>query len=73
VSGERFGAPETSFLTINVVPGQIINVSIRMTAPQMGGQYFGYWMLRNSNGGYFSVSSQERGVLPVQIEVAEIN
>jgi LysM repeat protein len=73
VSGERFGAPDALLLPMDVAPGQIIDVSIRMTAPQKGGQYFGYWMLRNSNGGYFSVSLQERGVLPVQIEVAEIN
>jgi len=73
VTGERFGAPDALPLPMNVAPGQIINVSIRMTAPQRGGPYFGYWMLRNSNGDRFGVSSQERGVLPVAIEVAEIN
>ena len=57
VSGERFGAPNAISMPGSVAPGQTIDISINLTAPNNSGRYRGDWKLRNASGALFGVGS----------------
>lgn len=49
-SGNAMNGPSTVALAGNVNPGQSVDVSVNLTAPATGGEYTGYWKLRNAAG-----------------------
>lgn len=52
--GDAMGAPASLQFTADVVePGEIIDVSVDLIAPENLGTYQGYWMLRNLEGELF--------------------
>ena len=52
--GEAMGATASLQFTKNVVePGEIIDISVDLIAPEVIGTYQGYWMLRNLEGKLF--------------------
>jgi hypothetical protein len=53
--GERMGAPNTILLPKIVQPGQTIDLSIDMTAPEEPGTYQGFWRLQSGDGDYFGI------------------
>lgn len=55
VSGDQMGAPSVVDLPGNVLPGQVIDLSVSMTAPNSPGSYRGNWKLRDSSGNLFGV------------------
>jgi hypothetical protein len=57
VSGNQMGAPASINLTSNVAPGQTVDISVPMTAPNVAGTYQGYWKLRNASGVAFGVGA----------------
>ncbi len=57
VSGDQLGGPISTPLTSNVNPGETVDLSVNLKAPTDGGSYAGYWMLRNSTGGFFGIGS----------------
>ena len=67
ISGEKFSAPNVVPIPGSVGPGQSIDLPIQMTAPNPGGRFKGYWMLRNASGVLFGVGSsgEERVYLDV--------
>ena len=69
VSGERFGAPAAVSLPGNVAPGQTIDLSINLTAPNNNGRYRGDWKLRNPSGVVFGVGSSASSNFYVDVSV----
>jgi hypothetical protein len=53
-----------------VNPGQIIDLSITMTAPATDGHYQGFWKLRNAAGVLFGIGPQGQGAFWTDINVA---
>jgi len=49
-SGEAMGGPASMALTGTVAPGQEIDISVALKAPDKDGKYRGYWQLRNAAG-----------------------
>lgn len=56
--GDAMGSPASLPLTDgNVPPGEELDVSIALTAPDDSGEYQGYWKLRNQAGQIFGLGS----------------
>ncbi|HKJ27683.1 MAG TPA: NBR1-Ig-like domain-containing protein [Anaerolineales bacterium] len=65
--GEQMAENPTAALTgSEVAPGETIEVSIDMTAPDTNGEYYSYWVLRNANGQNFFIDGSS---VYVQIKV----
>jgi uncharacterized repeat protein (TIGR01451 family) len=58
LSGHQMGAPSSIQIPVNVAPGQLVDLSLPMTAPSEGGSHRGYWIFQNSTGQPFGVGSQ---------------
>ncbi len=69
-SGEQMGAPTVLNLPMDVPPGQVIDLSVQMTAPSNAGLYRGNWMFRNASGGLFGIGSSASSAFWVEIKVA---
>ena len=71
-SGTQMGGTTAVRLPGYVSPGQIVDVSVTLTAPDTSGKYIGYWMLRNPSGGLFGYSDKANQAFYVDIKVKEI-
>jgi len=69
--GDKIGGPDFVFLPVDVVPGQTIDVSINLTAPNESGNYAGYWQLIDELGKKFGVGRSGIEPLWVKIHVVE--
>jgi len=67
--GDKMGAPDILPMPGTVVPGNAIDISIPMVAPNTAGTYRGDWKLRNANGQVFGMGAQNKPFW-VQIQVA---
>lgn len=56
VSGEDMDGPAAQNLTASVAPGQNVDISVDMVAPDDAGTYQGYWRLRNATGNTFGIN-----------------
>ena len=54
-SGQQMGSTSSVPMPMNVGPGQTVDVSVNMTAPNTAGHYIGYWQFRNANGANFGI------------------
>lgn len=54
-SGEQMSANQVISLPARVEPGQSIDISVDMVAPQTNGTYQSNWKLRNPQGQYFGI------------------
>jgi hypothetical protein len=54
-SGEQMGALSSVQFPTNVAPGQVVDLSLNMTAPSTAGAYRGYWIFQNDTGASFGV------------------
>ena len=70
-AGEQMQAPEAVNLTEPVAPGQSIDISVTMIAPQESGTYQANWMLRNANGDIFGIGPNANDSFWVRIVVVE--
>lgn len=52
-SGEQMGGAASTALPGNVNPGQTIDISVSMVAPNNVGTHQGYWRMQNASGGAF--------------------
>jgi hypothetical protein len=73
VSGDGMNAYATAQFPDAAVPGETIDLSVKMTAPADGGRYKGYWQLRNANGIVFGYGANARSPFWVDIKVLEID
>jgi hypothetical protein len=64
------GGPASAPLTSgNVAPGEEVEVSVRLRAPEEEGDYQGFWKLRNQAGQVFGLGSQADKEFWVKIQV----
>lgn len=68
-SGEKMGGPDVVPLNSDVAPGQVVDLSVTLTAPATPGSYQGNWMLRNPSGVLFGVGPQGNSFFWVRIVV----
>ncbi len=68
-TGERMGAPSAVNFPSSVAPGQTVDLSLDMTAPNSAGHYFGYWKLRDANNVKFGIGSTRDKAFWVEIYV----
>jgi len=70
-SGDQMDGPDAVALTQVVPPGQTIEISVELIAPDEVGRYTGYWMLRNAEGGIFGGGPDSEILAYVDINVIE--
>ncbi|HLF73966.1 MAG TPA: NBR1-Ig-like domain-containing protein, partial [Anaerolineales bacterium] len=71
--GDSMGAPLSVRLPADVPPGQMVDVSVSLTAPGIGGRYKGLFKISNAAGGQFGVGDSASDPFWVDINVVEIN
>lgn len=64
------GGPSAMALPRNVNPGDTIELSVTLTAPNKGGNYRGYWKLRNASGVLFGSGVQADTAFWVDVKVS---
>jgi hypothetical protein len=69
-SGAQMGGPVAQALLGNVAPGQMVDISVNLTAPATLGHYRGYWMLQNASGVRFGSGPDANAAFYVDINVA---
>jgi hypothetical protein len=69
VRGAQMAGPAAVPLESPVLPGEAVDLSINMTAPQETGSYVGFWMLRNGAGILFGIGPEANQPVYVQINV----
>jgi hypothetical protein len=62
MSGERFGASNAVAFPGTVRPGETVDLPVNLTAPTRGGNYIGYWKLRNASGVLFGVGASDASI-----------
>jgi hypothetical protein len=68
-SGNSLNAYQTHYLLAEVKPGQQIDLTVDMVAPQTPGIYQSNWMLTDPEGEYFGIGPNGDAPFWVQIEV----
>jgi len=69
-SGDAMGAPSTVQITTGTVsPGQTVEVSVNLTAPDTAGTYRGNWQLRDPSDNIFGIENSTSGYFWVEIKV----
>lgn len=70
--GDAMDAPSAVQITSGTVaPGQVVEVSVDMTAPGSAGTYRGNWQLRDPSDVLFGIENSSSGYFWVEIEVVE--
>jgi hypothetical protein len=68
--GEQMGGPESVPLPNTVAPGETVDISVDMTAPDRLGSFTGFWQLRTDTGAPFGIGPEANEPVYVQINVA---
>jgi hypothetical protein len=71
-SGDQMGGTTAVRLSGNVYPGQTVDVSVTLTAPDKRGHFTGYWMLRNPNGVLFGYGDKANQAFYVDIRTENL-
>ena len=71
IDGNRMEGKKASSLDEKVKPGESIDISVALNAPDKPGDYKGYWMLRSSNGSVFGLGEDTDKPFWVSISVVE--
>jgi len=69
IQGTQMGGTTAVRLPGYVAPGQTVDVSVTLTAPDKPGNYTGYWMLRNSSGALFGYGDKANQAFYIDIKV----
>ncbi len=72
VSGSQMGAASAK-LPVSVPPGQMLDLSVNLTAPTTSGHYQSLWKLSNTSGIQFGIGSSSTDAFWVDINVVETN
>lgn len=70
INGEKFGAQNAVSIPGNIGPGQSVDLSIPLTAPNQGGRFKGYWRLRNASGVLFGVGNSGEESIYVDVNIS---
>ncbi len=71
-SGDGLGALESIAFTQYIAPGQTVDISVDMIAPNAPGSYQGNWKLRNAAGQYFGIGPNGSSPFWVRIDVIQV-
>ena len=73
IGGDLLGAPASQPIAGVVRPGELLDLTIPMTAPQLPGQYLSEWMLQDDSGNPFGIGQD--GIAPfwARIDVVPIS
>ncbi|HJS20009.1 MAG TPA: NBR1-Ig-like domain-containing protein [Anaerolineales bacterium] len=71
VNGSQMGPTTSVRLPGRVAPGQTVDVSVTLTAPNSLGRQVGYWMLRNPSGALFGYGNNAEKAFYVDIKVTK--
>jgi photosystem II stability/assembly factor-like uncharacterized protein len=71
MGGHQFGAQASVNMPVNVAPGQMVDISVRMTAPTAAGSYQGLWKLSNVAGIQFGIGDSAMNPFWVNIFVID--
>src|SRR5262245_10426966 len=71
--GAPMSAPLSVRLPANVLPGQMVDVSVPLVAPTISGHYTSLWKISNASGVQFGIGSSANDPFWVDINVVEIN
>ena len=55
IGGDRLSAPNTVQISTQVLPGNLIDLAVDMTAPNDPDTYQGFWKLRSPDGEFFGI------------------
>ncbi len=69
VDGHRMGGPASIPLRGPVAPGEVVDLSVALTAPAGFGTYEGKWQLRSADGDLFGTGRNADGVFWMRIVV----
>jgi hypothetical protein len=69
LSGAQMDAPQVVGLPAKVDPGEIVDVTVQMTSPDMAGEHYGYWMLWSDDGEIFGLGKNANKAFWVSIRV----
>ncbi len=69
-SGEKMGGPTSAPFPTGVAPGQTVDLTVNLTAPNTGGTYRGNWMLKNSSNAVFGIGTTANKPFWVEIKVS---
>lgn len=69
-SGEKMGGPDALAFPQSVAPGQTVDITVNLTAPNTAGTYRGNWMFKNASGALFGIGSQANKPWWVEIKVS---
>ena len=67
--GDNLGAPPQQSIGATVPPGQSVDISLAMTAPQPAGSYTSYYKLRSADGVVFGIGNNTNNPFWVAISV----
>ncbi len=70
VSGAQMNAPSSVKLSKSVAPGQTIDLTVSMTAPNEAGTHRGNWQLKNAGGALFGIGANADKSFWVEIKVS---
>jgi hypothetical protein len=73
VSGDRFYTTRTVALPGIVHPGNIVDLSVEMSAPNTAGSFRGYWMISDPRGQVFGIGPNANKPFWVDIKVKPIS
>lgn len=69
--GERMDGPRSMSLGESVDPGETIDVSVELIAPEDPGRHRGYWQFSAPSGETFGIGADAEGTFWVEINVVE--
>jgi hypothetical protein len=69
VSGNQMNGPAAVNLSTNVPPGELVDLSVTLTAPEVNGTQRGFWMLQNTEGTLFGIGPSYNLAFYVEINV----
>ena len=69
IGGDILGAPGSQPIAGVVRPGELLDLTIPMTAPQLPGQYLSEWMLQDASGNSFGIGQDSMAPFWVRIDV----
>jgi len=69
VSGNAMNGPAAVSIGTTVRPGETVDLSVKLKAPDEEGEYTGYWKLRNASNAIFGLGANAGKSFWVQIEV----
>jgi len=69
-TGAKMGGSDSLALPKSVAPGQTIDLSVTLTAPNTGGTFRGYWKFKNAAGVPFGIGTDGTKSFWVEIKVS---